>query len=102
MDEMIWGASVSVVSVILFVLLVLAEIHKNMGIYGFMHEGKWVYIGKSVDVNRRRVEHLREKRMFSSYQFKVIVSPCPPFLLNRLERHYIKKHKPAHNVLLKK
>lgn len=68
------------------------------GVYGFKSNGKWLYVGKSVDIHRRRKQHERDGRAFVKGQFKVLWTG-PHWRLSEMEVYYIRKLKPTENKI---
>lgn len=64
------------------------------GVYFLMHKDTIVYVGQSVNVYRRTDGHLKAK-LFD----RITVIECPKEDLDRVERLYIEKFKPALNKL---
>ena len=98
------GAEVVVLSlfaaVTLYALIsyVRGTLFGNCGVYGFKSNGKWLYVGKSVDVHKRRKQHERDGRMFVKGQFKVLWTG-PHWRLSEMEVYYIRKLKPTQNKI---
>ncbi len=64
------------------------------GIYFLKQGDEIIYIGKSVDVNRRVLEH-RLSMKFDNYEFERIAIGN----LNAVEKFYVTKFQPKHNVV---
>jgi excinuclease UvrABC nuclease subunit len=65
------------------------------GVYFLIYEGQIIYVGQSMDVCNRHIQHRSEKR-FDRLTYIL----CPVELLNDLEAAYIMLLKPPLNVML--